>query len=137
MPDIIDKEGRLCHKILWACDIKAGRKDISEPREWLQLSQLNYSTGKKFKAHQHIWRSVPDYAIPQESWVIIKGEVQITLYDCEGNQLYKNILTQGDVSITYQGGHEYEIIADDTLVYEYKTGPYYGQDLDKSYDNYS
>ena len=41
------------------------------------------------------------------------------------------ILKQGDASFTLYGGHTYEILENDTLVYEYKTGPYEGQRLDK------
>ena len=41
------------------------------------------------------------------------------------------ILEQGDASFTLEGGHNYQILEDNTLVYEYKTGPYEGQKLDK------
>ena len=41
------------------------------------------------------------------------------------------MLNVGDCSITLGGGHNYLILEHDTLVYEYKTGPYKGQKLDK------
>ena len=41
------------------------------------------------------------------------------------------VLEPGDASFTLEGGHTYTILEDDTLVYEYKTGPYEGQELDK------
>jgi len=37
------------------------------------------------------------------------------------------------LSITLYGGHTYEIMEDDTLVLEFKSGPYYGQKLDKEF----
>ena len=40
-------------------------------------------------------------------------------------------LGPGDVSITLYGGHNYEILEENTRVLEYKTGPYYGQTEDK------
>ena len=43
------------------------------------------------------------------------------------------ILTQGDISITLKGGHTFEILEDDTIVYEFKTGPYEGVELDKKF----
>jgi len=43
------------------------------------------------------------------------------------------ILYPGDASFTLEGGHTYEILEDNTLVYEYKTGPYEGQALDKKF----
>ena len=33
--------------------------------------------------------------------------------------------------MTFRGGHNYLCLEDDSLVYEYKTGPYYGQKKDK------
>ena len=33
----------------------------------------------------------------------------------------------------FDGGHTYEILVDDTVVYEYKTGPYMGQAKDKEF----
>ena len=69
--------------------------------------------------------------IAQESWVVIKGLVEVTFYDIDDTILDKVILNPGDVSITYRGGHNYKILSDDTLVYEFKTGPYLGQQYDK------
>ena len=37
------------------------------------------------------------------------------------------------MSFTLQGGHNYLILEDDTLVYEFKTGPYEGQEFDKKF----
>ena len=33
--------------------------------------------------------------------------------------------------MTFEGGHNYEILEENTLVYEFKTGPYEGIDKDK------
>ena len=41
------------------------------------------------------------------------------------------MIKQGDCSMTFEGGHTYTILEDDTVVYEYKTGPYQGQKMDK------
>ena len=43
------------------------------------------------------------------------------------------VIKKGDCSMTFEGGHTYEILEDDTIVYEYKTGPYFGQILDKEF----
>jgi hypothetical protein len=52
-------------------------------------------------------------------------------YDTDGSLLQTSVLNPGDASMTFQGGHNYLILKDDTVVYEYKTGPYQGQALDK------
>ena len=59
--------------------------------------------------------------IAQESWVVLKGSVECHFYDTDGELLDKPVLNVGDCSITLGGGHNYLILEDDTLVYEYKT----------------
>jgi len=51
--------------------------------------------------------------------------------DTDGITLAKPILNMGSCSVTLGGGHTYVILEDDTLVYEYKTGPYKGSKDDK------
>ena len=69
--------------------------------------------------------------IAQESWVVISGEVKCHFFDTDGKHLCDEVLLTGDASFTLEGGHTYTSLTDNTFVYEYKTGPYEGQKLDK------
>ena len=90
--------------------------------------------GKTFVPHRHIFKKrTYEKQIAQESWVVIKGKVERTFYDLDDTILETKILNPGDVSFTLEAGHNYKILEDDTLVYEYKTGPYEGQKLDKTF----
>ena len=86
---------------------------------------------KTFKPHRHIWKERTRNIIAQESWIVIQGKVKCTLYDLDNSIIAERILESGDASFTLEGGHNYLILEDNTLVYEYKTGPYEGQALDK------
>ena len=55
------------------------------------------------------------------------------LYDIDDQIIAEPILKAGDASFTLYGGHTYSILEDNTIVYEYKTGPYEGQNLDKTF----
>lgn len=107
------------------------RTDIVDEKEFIQLSALKMKKGQTFKPHQHIWRDGEEKTIAQESWVVIKGSVKCSFYDTDGTLISEPILNIGDCSITLAGGHTYSILEDDTLVYEYKTGPYKGPENDK------
>ena len=107
------------------------RRDVVGEKEFLQLSALNMDKGHTFKPHQHIWRDGEEKTIAQESWIVVKGSVECHLYDTDATILIKPILYGGDCSVTLGGGHTYLILEDDTLVYEYKTGPYKGIENDK------
>ena len=87
--------------------------------------------GQKFKPHQHIWKHGENKVIAQESWVVVRGSVKCIFYDTDGTIIKEPVLNVGDCSITLAGGHTYSILEDDTLVYEYKTGPYKGSENDK------
>ena len=89
--------------------------------------------GKTFRPHKHIYKACPDSSIAQESWVVIKGRVKAILYDIDDTIIAEEIIEPGDCSITFEGGHNYEILEEETVVYEYKTGPYQGQKLDKEF----
>lgn len=108
------------------------RTNVADDNQFLQLATLRMNSGKTFKPHQHIWKK-PQYdaTIAQESWVVISGSVEVSFYDTDGSLLEKQIIKRGDCSMTFEGGHTYTILEDDTVVYEYKTGPYYGIEQDK------
>jgi cupin fold WbuC family metalloprotein len=125
---------KLLHMVYRAEDFKESRTELVEPDQFIQCAYLKMDAGKTFRPHKHIWK-VPsfDRVIAQESWVVIKGQVKALFYDTDGAFLESHILNEGDSSFTLEGGHTYEIMQDDTLVYEYKTGPYNGQHLDKRF----
>jgi hypothetical protein len=112
-------------------NILPGREDIVSEENFIQCSRLNLTKGTTFKPHKHIWKEKTQNVIAQESWVVIQGSVKCIFYDIDNSILTTEILNVGDASFTLEGGHNYEILEDDTLVYEYKTGPYEGKELDK------
>jgi hypothetical protein len=108
------------------------REDIIPEDNFIQCSFLKMNNGKTFPAHKHIKKERHyQEQIAQESWIVIKGKVKAILYDLDDTIISEEILYPGDASFTLEGGHTYEILEDDTVVYEYKTGPYEGQEFDK------
>jgi len=108
------------------------RENIIPENNFIQCSVLKLHTNKTFRPHRHIFKSrCYENQIAQESWVVIKGSVKCIFYDLDDTIIATPILYHGDASFTLQGGHTYEILEDDTIVYEFKTGPYEGQEMDK------
>ena len=122
---------RLLHIVCQTQHLASSRYDVIDDEHFLQLAILKYEKGKTFRPHKHIYKAVPSQSIAQESWVVLSGKVKAIFYDEDVVVIAERILNQGDLSITLFGGHNYEILEEDTLVLEYKTGPYYGQGLDK------
>ncbi len=108
-----------------------GRQQLVDSSEFLQIASLSLKRGENFAAHKHLWKILPNNNnIAQESWVILKGKIEVTFYDLNNDKLHSEILGPGDVSITLYGGHSYRII-EDSIALEFKSGPYLGKDLDK------
>lgn len=127
-------EDRLLHMIYRnILDLPAGRKDIIDHTEFLQLSTIHREQGSIFEPHYHISHKSRESAIAQESWIVLGGSVEVTFFDLPpfAEQIGKYILNPFDISITLYGGHSYRILEGGTKVLEYKTGPYFGQELDK------
>lgn len=124
--------GQLLHLIGRRDAIQKGRANLIQDDQFLQCASLRVDKDTSFRAHKHIdcHRTI---TITQESWVVISGSVLATFYDFDGTELESVNLMPGDISITLLGGHSYVITSEDTLVYEFKTGPYLGQERDKVY----
>jgi len=126
---------KLLHVIVRKEDLTPGRVEVVPEDNFIQCALLNMEKGKTFKPHRHIFKERTRNVIAQESWIVIQGSVKCTFYDLDNSVLVEPILNPGDASFTLEGGHTYTILEDDTLVYEYKTGPYEGQALDKIFLN--
>ena len=129
------KPDKLLHIINRVYDFQ-GRQDIIPGDNFIQCATLKMEKGKTFLPHKHIVkdRHYPEQ-IAQESWIVVRGSVKCKLYDINDELIAEPILMPGDASFTLYGGHTYEILEEDTLVYDYKTGPYEGQELDKIFIN--
>lgn len=126
-------QDKLLHIIYTLDEMAEERNEIVPPNEFIQCAALDMERGRTFRPHKHIeqHRSTDRY-IPQESWVVISGVVQVTYYDIDDTVLMKKLLYPGDVSITLAGGHNY-LIMKRAVVIETKTGPYLGQEFDKKF----
>ncbi len=128
-----DKLLHIIHRLQDFYDQESFRKDVIPLNNFLQLATLRLEKEQTFRPHKHIWKEGEESVIAQESWVVIVGNVRVTLYDLNDEIIYEPVLHAGDCSITLAGGHTYTALDNKTIVYEYKTGPYKGVELDKEF----
>jgi hypothetical protein len=137
---VLDPEtGLLLHEFFILDHSDAGsveleRVDLSAPSEFLQGAVINIPPHHTFRAHKHLERERAFSNLrAQESWVVIAGAVEVDYYSESGVLLQSACLGAGDASISYRGGHGYRTLDRRTLVYEFKSGPYEGQSIDKAF----
>lgn len=106
------------------------RTDLCSDDEYLQVACIAANAGQSYRSHQHITLNRKT-DITQEVWIVVSGCARVTYYDLDGSILRKQPLFKGSCSVTFRGGHSYEILEDNTVIFEVKNGPYYGQKKDK------
>lgn len=123
------------HPLSDALKRKEQRIDLIDENNFIQCSSLKLKEGTTFKPHKHIFKERTHNVIAQESWIVIRGAVRCIFYDIDDTIIAEEVLNPGDASFTLEGGHNYVSLDDSTIVYEYKTGPYEGQEFDKRFIN--
>lgn len=123
--------GELLHIVHRANEFTDGRTDIVPASQFLQVAALKLYGGQTFKAHKHI-HNPRTVTHAQESWCVIKGKVLAMFYDLDNELICKVELNAGDISVTLKGGHNYQAL-EPSVVYEYKTPQYEGQEKDKTF----
>ena len=127
-------DGQLNHIILTLSDLvelSSNRVNVCPDESFLQLGLIK-SGPRSYAPHFHLDHQTPRQIIrAQESWVVMRGSVEVTLYDKDDSVQAIKTLNQGDVTLTLYGGHGYKILEKETLVYEFKSGPYEGIEIDK------
>ena len=113
-------------------EIGVNRADLSPDDQYLQCATKNLSKGTTFAPHRHneIIRTTD---ITQEAWVFLKGRVAARFWDIDDQLIYETELGEGDAAIVFRGGHSFEVLEEGTILYEFKTGPYFGVEKDKTY----
>jgi len=113
-------------------EITKNRNDLSPDEEYLQCATKLLSAGDSFKPHRHntLERKTDK---TQEAWVFLSGKVKAKFYDIDDSLFLETELCGGDCAVVFNAGHGFEVIDDDTILYEFKTGPYYGMTADKTH----
>jgi len=137
---ILDPEtGDLLHEIIRPLSINSRvsslhREDFSNPSEFLQGALIEIPAGHSFAPHVHLERERSFSNLrAQETWIVMSGQVEVTYFTDGGVFISKETLNPGDVSISFRGGHGYKTLSGDARVYEFKSGPYEGQEIDKAF----
>ena len=113
-------------------NITNDRIDLSPEEETLQVAVKSLKKGTSFKPHKHNKiRRVTD--VTQESWVFLSGRVKAQFYDIDDKIILETEMFAGDCVVVLKAGHSFKVLEDNTIIYEFKNGPYYGVEADKTF----
>ena len=106
-----------------------GRIDASGPDQILQVSAIRFPQARTIFPHKHKNTS-RNTSGTQEAWVVISGLLQANIFDVDDSLIDTISLGPGMCMTLYNGGHNFEVISSDAVIYEIKNGPYYGAEFD-------
>jgi cupin fold WbuC family metalloprotein len=126
---VVEPSTTIC-KFINANEATQHRSDFSSTDSALQVSLRLLSNNVKVPPHAHM-QVEKKYEIQNESWFIFSGKVLALIYDLNDELLSKLTLSAGDLIVFYNGGHSLEVLVDNTIFIEHKSGPYLGAENDK------
>ncbi len=112
-------------------DWKPGLDFVTDDDKFLQVGTWNYDKGKVLDRHEHNIHQRYS-TITQECVFVVTGAMKVKFYSRNRKFLQYEILERFDYAIIFGGGHEYEILENDTKIIETKNGPFPGVIVDKT-----
>ena len=107
------------------------RHEITEPEHFLQAIMYEIPAETTIKPHKHNPQERKT-SHTHESLLILKGSVELFIYDTDKKLVEKTVLKKGDCSVIISGGHSFKTITK-AEVFEFKNGPFTGSDKDRTY----
>jgi hypothetical protein len=107
-----------------------GSTFITENSLSMQLGVMRKNKGD-IQNHIHKVRNRQTKSISNEFHYVVRGKVLVRLYGYQRNLISKVMLTPQMYCMLFNGGHGFEIVKDDTLMFECKLGNYTNVEEDK------
>lgn len=119
----IASKGKVFAFIAAASDIADGIHPLTDPTLPLQVLMRKHGKGHRVEKHAHKEVARTSTRL-NEGLVVIEGELRAQIFDDDGDDIGIYTVTAGQCLLMIAGGHEIEMTAD-TIVFEFKNGPYY------------
>ena len=122
-------KNKLLHIISNNLDENEKRVDLTDINLPLQVSRINLKEST-VRPHNHNQKELlKDKIKPNECWIVLNGEIDISLFDEDKSNIKNTVLSKGSILITIDGGHSINKSSQDSELVEIKLGPYKGGDL--------
>lgn len=106
------------------------KQPIADAHHSLQAMYFEMPVGSEGKPHKHNAHKRTTTQT-HEALVILKGSIELSIYDIDHSFVEKHILHEGDCYLLINGGHNIKILSD-AQFFEFKNGPYYGPERDRT-----
>lgn len=106
------------------------KEPITDMDHYLQAMYLELPAETNVKPHKH---NAQERLTKQthEGLLVFEGSIELSIYDIDDSFVDKHILHKGDFYVIINGGHSIKTLTPVQL-FEFKNGPYYGPEKDKT-----
>ena len=108
------------------------RTNLTEPDQIIQASLIKMTEFQSVSRHEHlpIERHTTGTA---EGWLVLNGSFEAEIFDIDQTSLGKYLLRKFDMILMFNGGHSLNATKKNSIMFEFKNGPFKGSDSDKIY----
>ena len=108
------------------------RTNLTEPDKLIQASLIKISRFQSVPRHMHL--PIERYTVgTNEGWLVLNGEFEAEIFDINHSSRGRYLLKKFDMILMFQGGHSLRAIKNNSVIFEFKNGPFKGSDSDKIY----
>ncbi len=118
----IKSGGEIFAVILDLESLQEGTFPATDPQGSIQLLLMKRKKGHVVAKHTHK-KTLKTTEQPQEALVVIKGAIEVSIFDEKAELIEKKNITAGQCLLILRGGHEVRMI-EDALIYAFKDGPF-------------
>lgn len=128
--EIYDGETLLAKVLRKNSQFNPGLSFLSHENDPIQVGVWNHSKNTVLQPHIHnIYEKLTDRT--SEVLIVSRGSIHADIYGYSENLVAEFTIEEGDILICLAGGHGYQILEENTLVFEIKNGPYPGPEVDR------
>ena len=108
------------------------RTNLTEPSQIIQTSLINMTRFQSVPRHEHL--PIERYTTGTgEGWLVLNGSFEVEIFDIDQTSLGRYLLKKFDVILMFNGGHSLYATKKNSVIFEFKNGPFKGSDSDKIY----
>ena len=108
------------------------RTNLTEPNQIIQASLIKMDRFQSVPSHEHL--PIERYTTgTAEGWLVLNGSFEAEIFDIDQTSLGRYLLRKFDTILMFNGGHSLKATKKNSIIFEFKNGPFKGSDSDKIY----
>lgn len=103
---------------------------LTQPEDALQIGLFRYGAGQRIQNHvHHVFPRTAEKTC--EMLLVLRGRIRADIFTGRKELVESVEVGENELILLLDGGHGFEVLEPDTVIFEAKNGPYFGVERDK------